>query len=46
LERLERQDRGDFFRRGGREDSEEAVILGEGQREEENPANGKFLEIL
>jgi len=27
-------------------DSEEAVILGEEQREEETPASGKFLEIL
>ena len=36
---------GSFFR-GGRTDSEEAVILGEVQREEETPANGKFLKIL
>ncbi len=35
-----------FFGRGEREDSENPVILGEGPREEENPANGKFLEIL
>jgi len=36
---------GSFFR-GEREGSENTVILGEGPREEENPANGKFLEIL
>ena len=34
-----------FFDGGDREGSEKPVILGEGQREEENPANGKFQEF-